>query len=167
MTEVISVRFKNKGKIYYFEPNGITASQGDHLIVETAKGLEFAECVSGNHLVDDSAVRPPLRPVVRIATQEDILKSQENRRREDEAFEICREKILKHGLDMKLVDVEYNLNGLFVRQVGQQYLIYTPQGIQVGYVFLGQDGQYAKDVVVLNAVTKALAKRWGLSDKKN
>lgn len=59
------------------------------------------------------------------------------------------------------------LNGLFVRQVGQQYLIYTPQGIQVGYVFLGQDGQYAKDVVVLNAVTKALAKRWGLSDKKN
>ena len=59
------------------------------------------------------------------------------------------------------------INGLFVRQVGQQYLIYTPQGIQVGYVFLGQDGQYAKDVVVLNAVTKALAKRWGLSDKKN
>ena len=111
MTEVISVRFKNKGKIYYFEPNGITASQGDHLIVETAKGLEFAECVSGNHLVDDSAVRPPLRPVVRIATQEDILKSQENRRREDEAFEICREKILKHGLDMKLVDVEYNFEG--------------------------------------------------------
>ena len=59
------------------------------------------------------------------------------------------------------------INGLFVRQVGQQYWIYTPQGIQVGYVFLGQDGQYAKDVVVLNAVTKALAKRWGLSDKKN
>ena len=111
MTEVISVRFKNKGKIYYFDPNGINAVQGDRLIVETAKGLEFAECVSGNHPVDDSAVRPPLRPVVRIATQEDIRKSQENHRREAEAFEICREKIQKHGLDMKLVDVEYNFEG--------------------------------------------------------
>ena len=111
MTEVISVRFKNKGKVYYFDPNGIAVARGDSVIVETAKGLEFAECVTGNHEVEDSAVHPPLRPVTREATPEDIQRAEENRRKEREAMEICRERIAKHGLDMKLVDVEYNFEG--------------------------------------------------------
>lgn len=111
MTEVISVRFKNKGKVYYFDPNGIAVRTGDSVVVETAKGLEFAECVSGNHQVEDAAVHPPLRPVERLATQEDIRRAGDNRRREREAMEICRQRIAKHGLDMKLVDVEYNFEG--------------------------------------------------------
>lgn len=111
MTEVISVRFKNKGKVYFFDPNGLTVAKGDRIIVDTAKGMEFAECVAGNHQVEDSLVRPPLRPVIRIATPEDARRAQENHRREREAFQVCREKIAKHGLDMKLVDVEYNFEG--------------------------------------------------------
>ena len=111
MTEVVSVRFKNKGKVYYFDPNSLTISHGDKLIVETAKGMEFAECTQGNHLVEDSSVRSPLRPVIRIATPEDILRAQENHRREAQAMEVCKEKIAKHKLDMKLVDVEYNFEG--------------------------------------------------------
>lgn len=111
MTEVVSVRFKNKGKVYFFDPNGLTVSPGDKIIVETAKGMEYAECVAGNHQVDDSTVRPPLRPVLRLATPEDINRAQENHKREQEAFEVCRQKIEKHQLDMKLVDVEYNFEG--------------------------------------------------------
>ena len=111
VTQVISVRFKNKGKVYFFDPNGFSIKPGDSVVVETAKGLEFAECVSGNHEVDDEAVHPPLRPVARVATPEDIKRAEDNRRREEEAFEICRQRIEKHGLDMKLVDVEYNFEG--------------------------------------------------------
>ncbi len=111
MTEVISVKFRNKGKVYFFDPNGFTVEKGDNVIVETAKGLEFAECVTGNHQVDDETVHPPLRPVVRIATAEDVKRAEENRRREKEAAEVCRQRIAKHGLDMKLVDVEYNFEG--------------------------------------------------------
>lgn len=111
MTEVISVRFKNKGKVYFFDPVGFTVPKGSNVIVETAKGLEYAECVAGNHEVDDSQVRPPLRPVIRMATPEDTARSEDNHRKEKEAFEICREKIQKHELDMKLVDVEYNFEG--------------------------------------------------------
>ncbi len=111
MTEVISVRFKNKGKVYYFDPNGIAVKTGDNVVVETAKGLEFAECVSGNHQVEDNAVHPPLRPVSRLATPEDVRRAQDNRRLEREAMEICRQRIAKHGLEMKLVDVEYNFEG--------------------------------------------------------
>ena len=108
MTEVISVRFKNKGKSYYFDPNGINAEKGQSVIVETSKGLEFAECVRGNHEVSDDDLVLPLRPVIRIATEEDIAHNKENKIKEAEALAICQEKIKKHGLDMKLVDVEYN-----------------------------------------------------------
>jgi cell fate regulator YaaT (PSP1 superfamily) len=111
LTEVISVRFKNKGKVYFFDPAGFKVEQGENVIVETAKGLEYAECVGGNHGVEDTSVRPPLRPVVRVATEEDRIRAEENHRREIEAFEICKEKIQKHELDMKLVDVEYNFEG--------------------------------------------------------
>jgi len=111
LTEVISVRFKNKGKVYYFDPAGTMAEKGEYVIVETSKGLEFAECVMGNHGVEDSSLIPPLRPVIRAASPEDISRAELNRKKEAEAFEICREKIEKHELDMKLVDVEYNFEG--------------------------------------------------------
>lgn len=111
MTEVVSVRFKNKGKVYFFEPAGIVVASGDSVIVETAKGLEFAECTIGNHFVDDGAVILPLRPVVRVATGEDHKRADENKKKESEAFSICQEKIIKHDMDMKLVDVEYNFEG--------------------------------------------------------
>lgn len=111
MIEVISVRFKNKGKVYFFAPNGIAAHDGDPVIVETSKGIEFADCTWGNHWVDDSAVVQPLRPVIRIATEADIQHSKENKLREADAFRICQEKIEHHELDMKLVDVEYSFDG--------------------------------------------------------
>ena len=108
MTEVVSVRFRSKGKVYYFSPNGLTIKKGEHVIVETAVGLEFAECVQANHSIDDTAVVQPLRPVIRIATPEDMKTAEDNRKKEAAAFDICKEKIAKHGLEMKLVDVEYN-----------------------------------------------------------
>ena len=111
MTEVVSVHFKSKGKVYFFDPNGMEVKKGDNVIVETAKGLEYAECVRGNHEVDDASLIPPLRPIIRIATAEDTKRAEENKKKEAEAFEICREKIEKHELDMKLVDVEYNFEG--------------------------------------------------------
>lgn len=111
MTEVISVRFKNKGKIYYFDPAGLTIPSNTHVIVETAKGLEYAECTYGNHAVEDSAIIPPLRPVVRVATEEDDKRAAENKKKEAEAFEFCQKKIADHKLDMKLVDVEFSFEG--------------------------------------------------------
>ena len=111
MTEVISVKFKSKGKAYFFDPNGVTVATGQNVVVETSKGAEFAECVRGNHMVEDSAVMPPLRPVLRVATEEDERRAEENRTKEAEALTVCRERIVKHGLDMKLVDVEYSFDG--------------------------------------------------------
>lgn len=111
MTEVISVKFKNRGKSYYFAPNGKTVRTGEQVIVETSKGLEIADCARGNHMVEDTAVIQPLRPVVRVATKDDLRVAEINKQREKEAYEICREKIVEHGLDMKLVDVECNFEG--------------------------------------------------------
>jgi len=111
LTEVISVRFKSKGKIYFFDPAGIQVESGKSVVVETSKGLEFAECVHGNHMVEDTAVMPPLRPLVRVATAEDIARAEDNRKKEASAFTLCKERIQKHGLDMKLVDVEYSFEG--------------------------------------------------------
>lgn len=111
MTEVISVRFKNKGKIYYFDPAGLNLPSCVNVIVETAKGLEYAECTYGNHFVESSVIIPPLRPVVRTATAEDDKKSAENKAKESEAFEFCQKKITEHKLDMKLVDVEFSFEG--------------------------------------------------------
>lgn len=111
MTEVISVKFKNRGKSYFFAPNGKDVKSGQQVIVETSKGLEMADCVRGNHMVEDTAVVPPLRPVIRIATRDDLRVAEINKQREKEAFEICQQKIAEHGLDMKLVDVECNFEG--------------------------------------------------------
>ncbi|MBR1780264.1 MAG: stage 0 sporulation family protein [Oscillospiraceae bacterium] len=111
MTEIISVRFKEGGKAYYFNPNGLNISVGEKVIIETSRGVEFGECVEGNRLIDEMELVSPLRPVVRKASQQDLAAVEENRAREKRAFTICEEKIAEHGLDMKLVDVEYNFDG--------------------------------------------------------
>ncbi len=111
MTEVINIRFRNTGKVYFFAPGGISVQPGDFVIVETSKGLEYGECTAGNHEVNDSAIVPPLRPVIRVATEDDKRVAALNREKEAKAFNICLEKIEAHKLDMKLVDVEYSFEG--------------------------------------------------------
>jgi len=111
MIEVVSVKFKNRGKSYYFDPRGQTVETGQAVIVETSKGQEFGECVRGNFQVEKDKVIPPLRPVIRPATAEDQKTAAENREKEQVAFRTGVEKIREHGLDMKLVDVEYNFEG--------------------------------------------------------
>lgn len=111
MTEVISVKFKNRGKNYYFDPCGVAVQTGDAVIVNTARGLEAAQCVKGNHEVEDNEVVQPLRTLARIATEADLRVLDINQKREQEALEICRQKIQEHGLDMKLVDVECSFEG--------------------------------------------------------
>lgn len=110
MIKVVGVRFKKAGKIYYFDPNGNKIKEGDNLIVETARGLEFGACLIGEREVDESDIITPLKPVIRVATYEDLQKYRDNKAREKEAFEICLEKISKHSLDMKLIDVEYTFD---------------------------------------------------------
>lgn len=106
MTEIIGVRFKSVGKIYYFSPNGLNIDVGQHVIVETARGVECGEVVMGNRIVEDSEIMPPLKSVMRIATAEDMKVVEENKKKEKDAFRICEEKIANHKLDMKLIDVE-------------------------------------------------------------
>ena len=111
MIEVISIKFKNRGKSYFFDPRGLAVKTGDKVVVETSKGLELADCTYGNHAVEETAVIQPLRPVARVATEDDLRVARINKKREQEAFTICQQKIAEHGLDMKLVDVECNFEG--------------------------------------------------------
>ena len=111
MTEIISVRFKSGGKEYYFDPKGTQVRAGQGVIIETSRGIEYGECTKGNTMVEDESVVPPLRPLVRIATEKDLDTVARNREKEKKAFQICQEKIAAHGLDMKLVEVEYNFEG--------------------------------------------------------
>ena len=111
MTEVVSVRFRGGTKNYYFDPRGLTVEPGQYVVVETAQGIEYVQCVEGNHFVPDQAVIQPLRSVHRIATENDHRAAAYNRRREKEAFGICEEKIAAHGLEMKLVNVECSFEG--------------------------------------------------------
>ncbi len=106
MIEVVGIRFKKAGKLYYFDPDGLKVEDDSFVIVETARGLEYGFASKGNHEVEDSQIVPPLKKVIRIATDEDAVTNEENREKEKEAFKICEEKILNHGLDMKLIDVE-------------------------------------------------------------
>ena len=110
MAEVIGVRFKNVGKIYYFDPDGKQINNGQQVIVETARGVECGEVALPNRIVDDSEIVSPLKKVIRIATAEDLQKITENKKKEQEALEICQQKINEHKLDMKLVDVEYTFD---------------------------------------------------------
>ena len=111
MTEIISVRFKSGGKEYYFDPKGTQVRAGQGVIIETSRGIEYGECTKGNTMVEDESVVAPLRPLVRIATEKDLDTVARNREKEKKAFHICQEKIAAHGLDMKLVEVEYNFEG--------------------------------------------------------
>lgn len=110
MQTVVGVRFKKAGKIYYFDPNNIPLSEGSLVIVETARGLEFGKVVVGPKEVPEEDIVPPLKMVIREATEEDIQKVEDNKLREQEAFQICLEKIEKHQLPMKLVGVEYTFD---------------------------------------------------------
>ena len=110
MTRVIGVRFRTAGKIYFFDPLEFEIKRGDHVIVETARGIEFGTVMSGVTEVDDSKVVQPLKPVIRIANQRDIEQEAENKRKEKEAFKICLEKIRNHELEMKLIDAEYTFD---------------------------------------------------------
>ncbi len=111
MITVIGIRFRRAGKVYYFEPEDhVMYEQGQHVIVETARGVEYGEVVIPNKEVDDSEVIQPLKKVIRQATTEDDERYKENKAKEKEAFFICKEKIIKHKLDMKLIDVEYTFD---------------------------------------------------------
>ena len=109
--EVVSIKFKGRGKTYFFDPNGLTVPEGTQVVVETSKGLELASCVQSNHEVTDERIVPPLRPVARIATADDLRIAELCKTREKEAFTIAEQRIAEHGLDMKLVDVECNFEG--------------------------------------------------------
>ena len=106
MAEIVGIKFKDVGKVYYFGPNGMTFQKGDKAIVETARGLECGEVATENSDVPDESIVAPLKPVIRHATKEDLATVEQNREKEKKAFQICEEKIARHGLDMKLVDVE-------------------------------------------------------------
>ena len=111
MAEVVGIRFKEVGKVYYFDPDGKTFEKGDRAIVETARGVECGEVTMGNSVVDDSEIVKPLKSVIRAATKADLERVRENAEKEKKAFSVCEEKILKHKLDMKLVNVEYTFDG--------------------------------------------------------
>ena len=111
MPNVISVKFRNRGKAYYFDPGDLTPGEGEQVVVETSKGLELGACVEGVHEVGEEKVVSPLRAVARIATEEDLRVAEMNRKKEAGAFTVCEERIKAHGLDMKLVDVEYSFEG--------------------------------------------------------
>ena len=110
MVKVVGVRFKNAGKIYYFDPADLELSDGDKVVVETVRGLEFGEVVGGMDMVPEDRITPPLKRVVRKATLEDETRVQANREKEQKAFEVALGKIEAHGLPMKLVDVEYTFD---------------------------------------------------------
>ncbi|MBS7389582.1 MAG: stage 0 sporulation family protein [Oscillospiraceae bacterium] len=110
MAEIVGIKFKDVGKVYYFGPNGMTFQKGDKAIVETARGLECGEVATENSDVPDESIVAPLKPVIRHATKEDLATVEQNREKEKKAFQICEKKIARHGLDMKLVDVEYTFD---------------------------------------------------------
>lgn len=110
MIKVIGVRFKQAGKIYYFSPAEFEIKKGDYVIVETARGIEFGECVIGIKEIQEDEIVSPLKNVIRIADEKDINRHKENKEKENEALDICLNKIIEHKLDMKLIDVEYTFD---------------------------------------------------------
>ncbi len=111
MVKVVGVKFRQGGKVYYFDPVDFEINQDQHVIVETARGIEYGQVVCDIKEVTDSEVVAPLKPVIRIATPEDDQKAEANKEKEKKAFDVCLEKIAKHGLEMKLVDVECTFDG--------------------------------------------------------
>lgn len=111
MIDIVGVKFKIGGKMYYFNPRNLKINIGDHVIVETARGLEFGEVVVGRRSISKSSVKSPLKDVIRIANKNDYATQEANHKKEKEAFKICLEKIRKHKLEMKLIEVEYTFDG--------------------------------------------------------
>ncbi len=110
MVKVVGVRFRTAGKIYYFDPGEFEVKMFDHVIVETIRGIEYGVVVMANKEIKEEDLISPLKPIIRLATEEDEAKVEENKKKEKEAFDICLEKIAKHGLEMKLVDAEYTFD---------------------------------------------------------
>ena len=110
MVNIVGVRFRNAGNGYYFDPKGYKIKAGDHVIVETARGVEYGTVIGGIREVTDDRVVQPLKAVIRVATQEDDLRAEKSRAKEKDAMRICNEKIRKHKLDMKLIDAEYTFD---------------------------------------------------------
>ena len=110
MTKVVGVRFRNVGKIYYFSPKNYEIKTGDHVIVETARGIEYGKVVLAPREVSDDSVVHPLKEVLRVATKDDDEREAQNRSKERNAFKICQKKIREHGLEMKLIDAEYTFD---------------------------------------------------------
>ncbi len=110
MTTIIGVRFRTAGRVYYFDPLDYDFYQGDHVIVETARGIEYGYVVLGRREVEDDKVVSPLKPVLRPATPEDDMQALKNKEKERKAMELCAEKVAKHNLDMKLIDCEYTFD---------------------------------------------------------
>ena len=110
MTKIVGIRFRTAGKIYYFDPLDFELETAMHVIVETARGIEMGTVLIPPKEVEDDKVIQPLKPVIRVATDEDEKNVERNREREKEAFKICKEKIIRHGLEMKLVDAEYTFD---------------------------------------------------------
>ena len=110
MTRIIGVRFRNVGKVYYFGPKSLNIKAGDHVIVETARGVEYGHVVLGPKDVEDSRIVQPLKEVIRLATPKDDAREESNRKKEKEAFAICQKKIAAHNLEMKLIDAEYTFD---------------------------------------------------------
>lgn len=110
MAEIIGVRFRNVGKIYYFDPDGASLRQGDRVIVETSRGVECGEVMMINREIDEESVPQPLKKLIRLATKEDLARIAENAAKEKTAYQICARKIEAHKLDMKLVSVEYTFD---------------------------------------------------------
>lgn len=122
MTEVISVKFKETGRAYYFSPEGKAVNVGDKVIVETQNGNEFGIVSEGNHQVEDESVVQPLKKMLRFANEKDFKKLEDNKKKEKEAFALCEELVLQHKLDMKLVEVEYSFDG------GKIIFFFTSEG---------------------------------------
>src|SRR5665647_1751726 len=110
MAKVAGIRFKAAGKIYYFDPGSLNICSGDHVIVETSRGIEFGTLAYDIKEVSENEIVSPLKPIVRIADEADVARYEENQKKRESAITLCQEKVDKHGLDMKLVDVEYTFD---------------------------------------------------------
>lgn len=110
MANIIGVRFKKTGKIYFFDPDGKQLSTGKHVIVETSMGMEYGEVAIANRQLPQEKIVAPLKKIIRVATKQDAKQNEENKKQEKEAFQLCEKKIKEHGLDMKLMDVEFKFD---------------------------------------------------------
>ncbi len=110
MANIIGVRFKKAGKIYFFDPDGKIISRGEHVIVETSMGMEYGEVVIANRQLPQEKIVAPLKKIIRVANNQDAKQNEENKKQEIEAFKVCEKKIKEHGLEMKLMDVEFKFD---------------------------------------------------------